>query len=151
MWRLLLFGLLLAVADIALVYFEFAPDHVRLALLMGLGFIVFFLLLDALSDETPDWHDEPVRPMTVAGGDQRLAAFVRLIESHLTASVPDGALRARLAALCDERLARKHALTRQDPAAEDLLGGDLLRDLSGPVRRLSRAEIGRYLERIENL
>lgn len=149
--RLLTFALLFAVADVALVLLDFAPDQVRLLLLLSLGFAVALLLLDALADDAPAWRDEAVRPMTAAGSDQRLAAFVRLIESHLTAATPDGALRDRLAALCDERLARAHSLTRQDPAAEDLLGGDLLDALAGPVRRLSRTEIDRYLERIEDL
>ena len=151
LWRLATFGLLLAVADVGLVLFKFAPDHLRLALLMALGFMALVLVLDALADDAPTWRDEPVRPMLVPGGDHRLAGFVRLVEGHLTAATPDSALRDRLAALCDERLARKHALTRQDRGAEDLLGSDLLHDLAGPVRRLSRADIGRYLERIENL
>lgn len=151
LWRLATFGLLLAVADITLGLFKFAPDHLRLALLMALGFMAALLLLDALADDAPRWRDEPVRPMLAPGGDHRLGGFVRLVEGHLTADTPDSALRDRLASLCDERLARKHGLTRHDVGAEALLGSDLLHDLSGPVRRLSRADVGRYLERIENL
>jgi hypothetical protein len=151
LWRLATFVVLFAVADVALVWLDFAPDQLRLLLLSSLGFAVVLLVLDALADDAPRWHDEPVQPMTVPGGDLRLAAFVRLLESHLTATVPDAALRDRLGVLCDERLARKHSLTRRDPAAEALLGTDLLRDLAGPVRRLSRTDVRRYLERIENL
>ena len=149
--RALTFLLLYAVSYAALQLLEFEPEPLRLFLLMALGFAVVVLLLDALADEGPPWDDDPVRPMVVAGSDVRLAAYVRMLESHQTSAAPDTALRDRLRALCDERLARRHALTRDDPAAEDLLGGDLLRDLAGPVRRLSRADVGRYLERIEKL
>lgn len=149
--RVVVFALLFGAADVALVLLDFAPDQLRLLLLTALGFAVAVLLLDALADDSPGWRDETVLPMTVPGNDHRLGAFVRLIESHLTSATPTAALRDRLADLCDERLQRAHSLTRQDPAAEDLLGHDLLRDLAGPVRRLSRAEIDRHLERIENL
>jgi len=63
----------------------------------------------------------------------------------------DTALRDRLATLCDERLSRRHGLTRDDPAAEGLLGSGLLRELAGPPRRLRREEIDGYLRRIEEL
>lgn len=151
LWRALTFGVLFGVADVALVRLDFAPDHLRLLLLMAVGFVVLLLLLDALSDDSPGWNDDPVRPMAVAGSDHRLAGYVRLIESHLTAAVVDAGVRDRLALLCDERLARRHGLTRQDPAARELLGDALLRDLAGPARRLTRAQIGQHLERIERL
>lgn len=150
-WRALTFVVLFGALDIALVLLDFAPDHLRLLLLAALAFAVGVLLLDALADDAPAWRDETVRPMTSPGDDTRLGAYVRLIESHLTAAAPDAALRDRLAALCDERLGRVHSLTRQDPRAEELLGADLLRDLAGPVRRLRRTEIDRHLERIEDL
>ena len=145
------FALILGVADGGLVVFDFAPDQLRLVLVMGLGFAVTLLLIDTLADDAPAWDDDPVRPMSVAGSDHRLAAYVRLVESHLTSTAADAGLRDRLALLADERLARGHALTRQDPEAEVLLGTDLLRDLNGPVRRLSRTEIAHHLERIERL
>ena len=63
----------------------------------------------------------------------------------------DTALRNRLATLCDERLSRRHGLTRDDSAAEALLGSELLRELDGPPRRLRREEIDGYLKRIEEL
>jgi hypothetical protein len=92
-----------------------------------------------------------VRPISLPGSDVRLAAYVRLVENHLTARTPDHGLRDRLGALCDERLERRRGLRRTDPAARGLLGGDLLRYLEGPPRRLSRDEIDDYLRRIEEL
>lgn len=149
--RIVLLVLLWAAADVALTWLDFAPDHVRFGLVVLLASVMFWLVVDSLGRTHTAWDDDPVRPMIPPGGDPGLASYVRMIEGHLTASAPDSAVRDRLAALCDERLLRTHHLTRQDPGAEDLLGADLMRDLGGPVRRLSRTEIARHLERIEKL
>jgi hypothetical protein len=145
------FVLLFAIADVVFSLVGFAPDHLRLLLVMSLGFAVVVLLLDALNDDGPGWDDDPVRSMIVPGHDQRLAGYVRMLDSHLTARTPDAALRDRLRALCDERLARRRGLSRTDPAARELLGHDLLQDLADTPRRLSREQISRHLERIEKL
>jgi hypothetical protein len=150
-WRLVAVVVVFAVLDVASVVLDFAPAHGRLALLVALCLAVVAVVWDSLGDSGPPWSAEPDRPMTTAGSDARLAYYVRLLENHRTAASPDGALRDLLVELCDERLARHHGLTRQDPSAEALLGDDLLRDLAGPVRRLHRAEIDDYLERIEQL
>jgi hypothetical protein len=150
-WRLVAAAIVFGVVDVASVLLDFAPAHGRLALLVALSVAVVAVVWDSLGDSGPAWSADPVRPMTTAGGDARLAFYVRLLESHRTAAAPSPALRDLLAELCDERLARKRGLTRQDRAAEALLGEDLLRDLAGPVRRLHRAEIDHYLERIEKL
>ncbi|MGH3335557.1 MAG: hypothetical protein ACRDOZ_07030 [Nocardioides sp.] len=136
--------------DILLTMFDFAPDHLRLALLVALAVAVFGLLSDSLG-EGPVWRVEPMGTGGVTATDPHLASYVRILESHLTARTADTALRDRLAALCDERLTRRHALTRDDPAAEALLGSGLLRDLAGPPRRLRREEIDGHLRRIEEL
>jgi hypothetical protein len=141
---------LLLVLDVLLSVFEFAPNHVRLALLVALAVAVSGLLLDSLA-EGPVWRAEPMGTGGVTATDPHLASYVRILESHLTARTADTALRDRLAALCDERLARRHALTRDDAAAETLLGSGLLHDLTGPPRRLRREEIDAYLRRIEEL
>lgn len=141
---------LLLVLDVLLSVFEFAPDHVRLALLVALAVAVAGLLLDSLA-EGPVWYVEPMGTGGVTATDPHLASYVRILESHLTARTADTALRDRLASLCDERLARRHALTRDDPAAEALLGSALLHDLAGPPRRLRREEIDAHLKRIEEL
>lgn len=139
------------VLDIALTVFDFAPDHLRLALLVTLAVAAVGVLSDSIADEPPVWRVEPMGTGGVTATDPHLASYVRILESHLTARTADSSLRERLAALCDERLARRHSLTRQDPAAESLLGSALLRDLAGPPRRLRREEIDGHLRRIEEL
>lgn len=150
-WRAFWVVVLYVGLDVAFVRLDFEPAHGRLALLVVLSAAVVAVVVDSLGDSGPAWNAVANRPMTQAGSEQRLAGYVRLIESHLTAATPDAGLRDRLAALCDERLERRHGLTRDDPGAEDLLGAELMRDLTGPVRRMSRAQIDHHLERIERL
>ncbi|MFL6001662.1 MAG: hypothetical protein ACJ72P_02535 [Nocardioides sp.] len=142
---------LFVVLDIVLSVFDFAPDHLRLALLVALGVAVTGLLSDSVAESGPAWRIEPMSRGGATATDSHLASYVRILESHLTARTADTALRDRLAALCDERLNRRHGLTRDDPAAEALLGPGLTRELTGPPRRLRREEIDAYLRRIEEL
>jgi hypothetical protein len=141
------------VLDIVLGLFEFAPDHLRLALVVALAVAVTGLLLDSLgsTEGSPAWRVDPMSTRGATATDPHLASYVRILESHLTARTADTALRDRLATLCDERLNRRHGLTRDDQAAEALLGSGMLRELSGPPRRLRRDEIDGYLRRIEEL
>ena len=88
------------------------------------------LLRDSLGEPAPLWAAEPVQPVVPEGADARLAAYVRLVEDHLTSRTPDGALRDRLVTLSGQRLAE---------------------ELGGPPRRLSPAQIDDYLRRIEEL
>jgi hypothetical protein len=104
-----------------------------------------------LGGDRPAWSPEAPLPLSAPGADAQLASYVRLIESHLTAGHPDDALRHRLQVLCDERLALRRGLTRDDPEARDLLGDALLRDLAARSPRLSRATIDEHLTRIEQL
>jgi hypothetical protein len=142
---------LVVTLDIVLSVLDFAPDHLRLALLVALAVAVIGLLSDSVAESGPAWRVEPMSTGGATATDPHLASYVRILESHLTARIADTALRDRLAALCDERLTRRHALTRDDPAAEALLGTELLRELAGPPRRLRREEIDGYLRRIEEL
>jgi len=148
-WVPLLLGLL--VVDIALTWLDFAPDHLRLVLVVLLVVVGAATLRASLVDSEPEWRAQDLRPMTVADADRRLGAYVRLLESHLTAGTPDPALRDQLARLCDDRLRRRHGLERDDPAAAELLGAELVRDLAGAPRRLSPATIRHHVERIEDL
>jgi hypothetical protein len=147
------FGLL----HVTFTWTRLGPQPLRLGLLVLLGVAVAGLVRDALEAGTgaPGWTAQPPRPMVPVGGDLRLAAYVRLVDGHLTAAGPDPALRNRLAALCDERLERRHGLDRADPAAHErlreLLGERLLDDLAGAPRRLRRDEIDDHLRRIEEL
>ena len=131
-WRGRVVGALLlyAVLGGALSATDYAPDPLRLALLVGLCVAALGLLRDSLGDSAPLWAAEPVHPVVPEGSDARLAAYVRLVEDHLTSRTPDGALRDRLVSLSDQRLAE---------------------DLAGPPRRLSPAQIDDYLRRIEDL
>lgn len=139
------------VLEVVFTWVDFEPDALRLGLLVGLCVSVLALVRESLGERGPLWSVSTVRPMSPPGSDVRLAAYVRLIENHLTARTPDRGLRDRLAVLCDDRLERRRGLRRTDPDAQALLGGDLLRDLEGPPRRLSRDEIDDYLRRIEEL
>lgn len=139
------------VLDLVLTRFEFAPDHLRLALVVALAAAVIGLLTDSLADSGSAWSGEPTGSGGATATDPHLASYVRVLESHLTARGADTALRDRLAALCDERLGRQHAVSRDDPAAETLLGPELLAVLGGPPRRLRKEQIDDYLRRIEDL
>jgi hypothetical protein len=153
LWRWIVAGVvaLFAGLDLAFVLLDFDPDHLRLALVVGLGAAVVVLVWASLGESPGRWSAEPQQSVRPAGADLQLGAYVRLIESHLTSATADPALRDRLAVLCDERLARRHGLTRDDPAARDLLGDALLADLAAPPRRLGRREIEAHLTRIEQL
>ncbi|MGZ4446313.1 MAG: hypothetical protein ACXVWZ_10240 [Nocardioides sp.] len=140
-----------AVAEVLLSVLHFDPDAARLGLLVALGVTAAWLLRDALVDAGPDWEVPRSTTPVPRGADHRLASYVRLVEGHLTASSPDGALRDRLATLCDQRLGRRHGLHHTDPEARALLGPDLADDLQGPPRRLTRRRVEDHLRRIEEL
>ena len=139
------------VLDIAATLLDYQPDHLKLLLVVVVALGSVLVLIDTFVDSEPGWDAEPVRPLTVSGGDHGLSSYVRMIEGHLSAATPDATVRDRLARLCDERLRRRHGLTRDDPRARELLGSDLIDDLAGPPRRLSRARIDDHLTRIEEL
>lgn len=150
-WRAVGAAALFVVLDLVLTRFEFAPDHLRLALVVALAVAITGLLTDSLAQGGSAWSVEPMGSVGTTATDPHLASYVRVIESHLTARGADTALRDRLAALCDERLGRRHALTRDEPAAEALLGPELIGVLAGPPRRLRKVQIDDYLRRIEDL
>jgi hypothetical protein len=127
------------------------PEPLRVALLVAMCVGVLGLALDALSDPAPAWDLEPERPSVRAGGDARLAAYTALIDAHLASRTDDHALRDRLRTLADQVLDQRHGVRRDDPRAADLLGPELTAVLTGPVRRLSPADIDRCLTRIEEL
>jgi hypothetical protein len=151
-WVRTLAGLVVfGVLEVVFTVVDFEPHALRLGMLVALCVVASGLLLDSLGDSGATWASQPMPPLTPPGSDHRLAAYVRLVEGHLTAAAPDQTLRDRLRALCDERLERRRGLSRGDPAAEALLGADLLRDLAAPPRRFTGAEIDDYLRRIEEL
>jgi hypothetical protein len=127
------------------------PEPLRVALLVAMCVGVLGLVLDALSDPAPAWDLEPERPSVREGSDARLGLYVGLIEAHLAARTDDAALRERLRTLTDQVLTQRHGVRRDDPRAAELLGPELVAVLTGPVRRLSPADIDRCLTRIEEL
>ncbi len=139
------------ILEVVLVLVHFGPDAVRLALLVATCVGVLGLVLDTLSDGGPSWAVEVERLSARESGDPRLSRYVNLLEAHLSARSDDSALRDRLATLTDQVLRQRHGLQRDDPRAEVLIGPELEAVISGPVRRLSPADIDRCLTRIEEL
>jgi hypothetical protein len=104
-----------------------------------------------LADPGPSWTVEAVHPARPPGQDARTARYLSLLESHLTARTPDGTLQDRLGTLADLVLRQRHGVGRGDPAAPALMGPELTAVLASPPRRLSRPEIARCVQRIEEL
>lgn len=127
------------------------PDPLRLALLVATCTAILGLVRDALDGAEPTWHVEVERPSVRDSGDPRLVRYVALLEAHLSSRTDDHALRDRLAVLTDQVLRQRHGLSRDDPAAAAILGPELTDVLTGPPRRLSRAQIDRCLTIIEEL
>jgi hypothetical protein len=151
-WRRAAAGVLaFAVLELVLLLADAGPDAVRLALLVTTCVGVLGLVLDALSDGGPTWDVEVERPSVREGGDPRLARYVNLVEAHLAARSEDSALRDRLRTLTDQVLRQRYAVSRDDPRAGALVGPELDAVITGPVRRLSPADIDRCLTRIEEL
>lgn len=151
-WRRLATGVaLFAGLGVGSVAADFDPDPLRLGLVVALVVATWGLVLDSLADPGPSWTVEAAHPARPPGQDARTARNLSLLESHVTARTPDGALRDRLAALADLVLRQRHGVGREDPAAAALLGPDLTAVLDAPPRRLSRPEIERCVQRIEEL
>jgi hypothetical protein len=127
------------------------PDPLRLALLVATCTAILGLVFDALDGAEPSWRVEVERPSVRDSGDPRLVRYVGLLEAHLSSRTSDHALRDRLAVLTDQVLRQRHGLDRHAPEATAVLGPELTALLTGPPRRLSRAEIDRCLTMIEEL
>jgi hypothetical protein len=134
-----------------LVLIKAEPDPLRLALRVATCTAILGLVHDALDGGEPTWHVEVERPSVRDSGDPRLVRYVALLEAHQSSRTSDHALRDRLAVLTDQVLRQRRGLGRDDPEAAALLGPELTDVLTGPPRRLSRAEIDRCLTIIEEL
>jgi hypothetical protein len=126
-------------------------DELRLALVVALVVCASAVLIDASPVEPAVWagHTEPEAGL--ARLDPRTAAYLRILESHLTARGADGALRHRLRDLADQTLHARHDLGIDDPRAEELLGHELHRVLHEGPTRLDPDRIERCVKRIEEL
>jgi hypothetical protein len=134
-----------------LILIKAEPDPLRLALLVATCTAILGLVRDALDGSEPTWHVEVERPSVRDSGDPRLVRYVGLLEAHQSSRTSDHALRDRLAVLTDQVLRQRRGLGRDDPEAAAILGPELTDVLTGPPRRLSRAQIDRCLTTIEEL
>ena len=150
-WRAFWAVLAAVVLYVVLLVLDFEPDPLRLSLLVLVCLAAAALFLDAFGGAEEGWKVEPVVWTSQPGLDHGFASYLRVLEGHLTVDVPDGILRDRLARLAKLQLGQRHGLTLADTRADELLGPELIAVLTEPPRRLSRAEIDRYVRRIEEL
>jgi len=150
-WRPVAAVALALVLYVVLALLHFDPDPLRLGLLVLVGVAAATLFVDAFDTGAGGWELQAGHWTIPAGQDQGFSAYLHAIEHHLTVDVPDGALRDRLARLAALRLEQRHGLVLGDPRADELLGPELADVLTGPPRRLSRAEIDRCVRRMEEL
>ncbi|MCW2844995.1 MAG: hypothetical protein JWN22_2911 [Nocardioides sp.] len=151
-WRLGLAVALFAVLEVTFVATQLEPDALRLGLLVALGFATLGLVLDALADTGPSWAVDAVRPVSLTGQDPRTGRNLSLLEGHVTARVPDGALQDRLVQLADLVLRQHHGVDHRTPEGLELLGPEVATLLTGPPEhRLSPTDIDRCISRIEEL
>lgn len=130
---------------------DFEPDALRLALVVALAVAGAGLLLDALADSGASWHLDAARPVLPQGQDPATARYRSLLESHVASASPDAGVRDRFASLAELVLRQRHGIDLSDPGAAARLGPELAAFLAAPPRRLSRREIERHLQRIEEL
>jgi hypothetical protein len=150
-WRALVGVLILAAVKTIAVITHTSVDHLRLVLVVAVVVAAAGLVVDAAQVESIRWHVTPERGDQQGSADPRTAAYLRILESHLTAREPGSALRDRLGDLADQVLHLRHGLSRNDPAATAILGPELHQVLNEPPRRLGVDEIHRCVRRIEEL
>ncbi|WP_374455562.1 hypothetical protein [Nocardioides sp.] len=117
-------------------WLDWDPQPVPFAVMMAVVLTLVWMVYDILDDEPAHWV--PSLPPVGDRVDQA-TSDLRILSSHVQASVPTEAVRERLVALARGR----------DPDLADALR----RELGGPhdpARRLSPAEIDRILTRIED-
>jgi hypothetical protein len=123
----------------------------RLLLLVAVVMAVLALANISVVGDGPDWSVDSIQPVSPPGQDTRLGMYTRVISGHLDARQLDPALRDRFADLADRLLRQRHGIGLREPGAADLLGVEVAGILTGPPRRLSRAEIDRCVTTIEEL
>ncbi len=144
-------GVLVAALYVGFAIFDYQPRLVPLALLATVCVATIWLAIDTLGDLGPSWDVPPLVHVVPPGEDAWLGANLRIVESHVTSTTPDGALRQRLGRLADQRLSQRHGLSVDDPRAAELIGPELLSVLDDAPRRLRVEEIERLVRRIEEM
>lgn len=132
---------------------EFGPHPGRWALVVLLGVLALFLVLDGVVETPPTWEHVPRTGSGVPRGeDERLVRFSRVVGDHLrSAGPPTPAVRDLLAELAWARLTQHHGVSPGDPRARDLLGPDLAAALAEDHHRFTAEELGHHLDTIDHL
>jgi hypothetical protein len=150
-WRLAGGVLSFAVIEATIRLIHGEADELRLALVVALVVGGVAVLLDASLAAPAVWTTRVDRESGLGRLDPRTASNLRILEGHLSAKEADGALQGRLRELSDQTLRARQDMSAEDPRAEELLGHELSRLVSGPPRRLHLEEIERCVSRIEEL
>jgi hypothetical protein len=126
-------------------------DDLRLGLVVALVVVAAAVLVDASHVAPAAWTTRAEPGAGLSRLDPRTAAYLRIIESHLSARQADRGLQGRLRELADQALRARHDLTLDDPRADALLGPEVRLMLSEAPRKLHPDEIERCVARIEDL
>lgn len=126
-------------------------DAARVALMVVLLVTAWWLLFDQLAPPAPRWAAGVARPVVPRGQDLRTQRYLSVIENHLVAGHPDRSLATRLLLVADGTLRARHGESVHTPEGEAMLGADIVALLHEPAHRLTKSEIERCVQRIENL
>ncbi len=126
-------------------------DELRLALVVVLVVVASSVLLDASVVAPAVWRTTAEPEAGLSRLDPRTAAYLRILEGHLSAREADGALQGRLRELAEQTLRARHDLALDDPRADELLGHEVRRMLTEAPRKLHPEEIERWVRGIEDL
>lgn len=121
---------------------SYDPHPWRTLLVVAVVVVLAGLHADTLLDPPVPWHREHPDRDDWSDLDPRTVFYTRLLESHLTSRGGDPVVRDRLLRLGQETL-RSRGAVRDDPGLDGLA--------ALPPERLTREEIARWLDRIEEL
>jgi hypothetical protein len=150
-WRLAVGLLAFAVIEAAVRITHGQADELRLALVVLLVVVASAVLLGASGVGPAVWTTRAEPEVGLSQVDPRTAAYLRIIEGHLSAREADRGLQGRLRELADQTLRARHDLELDDPRADELLGHEVREILTEAPRKLHPDEIARCVTRIEEL
>jgi hypothetical protein len=150
-WRAAVGVLAFAGIEAAVWFTHGQADELRLALVVLLVVVASAVLLDASVVAPAAWTTRAEPEAGLSRLDPRTAAYLRIIEGHLSSREADAGLQRRLQALADQALRARRDLTLDDPRADELLGPEVRGMLTEAPRKLHTDEIERCVTRIEDL
>jgi hypothetical protein len=150
-WRAAVGVLAFAGIEAAVWFTHGQADELRLALVVLLVVVASAVLLDASVVAPAAWTTRAEPEAGLSRLDPRTAAYLRIIEGHLSAREADRGLQGRLRELADQTLRARHDLELDDPRADELLGHEVREILTEAPRKLHPDEIARCVTRIEEL